>query len=694
MKDAAMNRELFIEIGTEEIPAGFIPDALSALSSALEREFKNYRIGYAQIRTMGTPRRLVGIVESLSEKQETLVIEKIGPARNLAFDQNGNPTKAAIGFARSQGVEVSQLETVRNDKGEYLCARKKEEGRVTREVLSEFLPGVITSLPFKKSMRWGNSNISFARPIHWITAVYGGKVVPFHLGEIESGTCSYGHRFLSPGSFEVKDSPSYLECTRKAQVIADQEERKKIIRAEVKKAAASVSGVPLEDEELLEEVNNLVEYPVVLAGTFPAEYLKLPHEVLITCMKSHQKYFPVTDIKNNLLPYFIVVTNTLTKDPHVVIKGNERVLVARLADARFFFEEDLKVSLIQRAEKLKGVLFHSRLGTSYEKVERFTTLAARIADLLFPELKRDVERSALLCKTDLVSGMVGEFPELQGVMGREYALRSGEKREVAEAIFEHYLPRFAGDRLPETDTGALVSIADKLDTIAGCFGVGLIPTGAADPYALRRQALGIINIVLDKGYNVSLSALLEMSLSLLTAKLSRKREEVKADVIEFFRARMANQLITQGFSYDVVDAALSRDFDDLFECFKRVKALQKMKGEPYFEPLAITFKRAMNIIKESVETQVNPSLFEGKAEENLLSAYEEVKQKAEALLRQKDYLACFEEMAKLKGPIDAFFDGVMVMVDDERIRKNRLALLSGITNLFGRIADFSKIVTE
>ena len=694
MRDAAMKGELLLEIGTEEIPAGFIPDALSALASALGKEIKTSRISFSEIRTMGTPRRLVVIGKGFLEKQEALVTEKIGPARNLAFDQNGNPSKAAVGFARSQGVDVSQLEIIRNDKGEYVCVRKKEEGRATRDILSEILPAIITSLPFKKSMRWGNSHVTFARPIHWITAVYEGKVVPFRIGELESGTCSYGHRFLSPGPFEVKDSASYLESARKAHVIADPEERKRIIREEIKKAASSVSGIPLEDEELLETINYLTEFPTALCGTFPREYLKLPHEVLITCMKSHQKYFPVVNGKNILLPSFVVVTNTLARNPAMVIKGNERVLMARLADARFFFEEDLKIPLIQRAEKLKGVLFHSRLGTSYEKVERFTALAVHLANLLAPEIKTDVERASLLCKADLVSGMVGEFPELQGVMGREYALRSGEKREVAEAIFEHYLPRFAGDRLPGTDTGAIVSIADKLDTIAGCFGVGLIPTGAADPYALRRQALGIINIILDKGYNLNVSGLLDTCLDLLQSKLSRKRDEVKIDVIEFFRTRMANQLLTQGFSYDVVDAALSIDFDDLFECFKRVKALQNLKREPYFEPLAITFKRAMNIIKEDVGVKINPTLFEGKAEENLLSAYQEIKRKAEDLLKKKDYSACLEEMAKLKGPIDAFFDGVMVMVDDERIRKNRLALLSGITSLFGRIADFSKIVTE
>jgi glycyl-tRNA synthetase beta chain len=689
-----MKGELLLEIGTEEIPAGFISDALSGLSDALRKELKSNRIGFTDIKTMGTPRRLVGLVEGLSERQETLVTEKIGPARDLAFDQNGKPTKAAIGFARSQGIDVDQLELVKNDKGEYICARKKEEGRATLHVLSEILPGIITSIPFKKSMRWGNSDISFARPVHWIIAVYRGKVVPFQLGGIGSGKYSYGHRFLSPGPFEVKDFASYLESTRKAHVIVDPEERKKIIREEIRKAASSVSGIPFEDEDLLEEVNHLVEFPAALCGHFSREYLKLPHEVLITCMKSHQKYFPVVDEQNSLLPCFIVVCNTVAKDPSVVIKGNERVLMARLADAKFFFEEDLKIPLVERVEKLKGVLFHSRLGTSYEKVERFTALAVHIADLLFPELKKDVERASFLCKADLVSGMVGEFPELQGVMGREYALHSGEKREIAQAIYEHYLPRFAGDKPPETNTGAIISIADKLDSIAGFFGVGLIPSGTADPYALRRQALGIINIIIDKGYNLSLLSLLEKCLTLLESKLSRKQEEVRADVIEFFRARMTNQLITQGFSYDVVEAALSRDFDDLLECLKRVKALQKMKGEPYFEPLAITFKRAMNIIKEDVGVEINTSLFEGESEGNLFSTYQEVKRKAEELLRKKDYLSCLKEMARLKGPIDEFFDGVMVMVDDEKIRKNRLALLSGITNLFSRIADFSKIVTE
>jgi len=689
-----MQGEFLLEIGTEEIPAGFIPDALSGLKSSLRKELKTNRIGFKDIKTMGTPRRLVGLVEGLSERQEALVTEKIGPARDLAFDQNGKPTKAAIGFARSQGINVDQLELVKNDKGEYICARKKEEGKATLHILSEILPGIITSLPFKKSMRWGYLDITFARPIQWIMAIYEGKVVPFQLGGIESGKYSYGHRFLSPGAFEVKDFASYLEFTRKAYVIVDPEERKKIVHGEIKKAASSVSGIPLEDEGLLEQVNNLVEFPIALCGTFLREYLKLPREVLITCMKSHQKYFPVVDEKKSLLPCFIVVTNTPTKNPSVVIRGNERVLMARLSDAQFFFEEDLKTPLIERVEKLKGVLFHSRLGTSYEKMERFKMLATHIADLLCPELKKEVERVSFLCKADLLSGMVGEFPELQGVMGREYALRAGEKREIAQAIYEHYLPRFAGDTLPEKNLGAIVSIADKLDTIVGCFGVGLIPTGTTDPYALRRQALGVINIILEKGYNLSLSSLLERDLTLLESKLSRKQEEVKKSVIEFFKARMANQLITQGFSYDVVDAALSTDFDDLLECFKRIKALQGLKGEPYFEPLTVTFKRAMNIIRESGGGEINPSLFEGETERKLFSTYQEVKRKAEDFFKKKDYVAYLKEMVRLKGPIDGFFDKVMVMVDDEKIRKNRLALLRSITNLFSRIADFSKIVTE
>ncbi len=683
-------KELFLEIGTEEIPAGFIPRALAEMEAIILRELANARLSFGEIKTMATPRRLALVVKDIPAVQPDAEITATGPSKKAAYDAEGRPTKAAEGFARGQGVDVSELQIISTDKGEYLSITKQETGRPTHELLAEILPRLVVNIPFKKSMRWGNLDVRFARPIHWIVALFDGIVVPFSYGNIESGTISRGHRFMANTTFPVRNFAHYQEECERHFVIVDPERRKEIIRKETHRVAIAAGGHLLPDEELLDQVVYLVEYPSAVHGTFPAEFLKVPKEVLITSMRSHQRYFSIVDAEGKLLPGFITINNTLTEDPSVVVKGNERVLRARLSDARFFFEEDQKIKLDERVELLKKVVYQQKLGTSHEKMERFRALAEGLAEMLNPAVKTQTSRAATLCKADLVSGMVGEFPEVQGVMGREYALLEGEDRAVANAIAEHYLPVQAGGELPASDIGAFVSIADKLDTICGCFGVGLIPTGAADPYALRRATIGIISIILDKGYRLSLQALINHSLDLLATKLTRPQEQVAGDVLEFFRARFIN-LMANDFAADAVDAAVSAQFGDLVNVKDRIAALAEFKSHPDFEPLAGAFKRVGNIIKEGSDTTVNPDLFQDPAENCLYEAFMSARNTVEIKVTSGDWLDALTEIATLRGPVDTFFERVMVMAEDPGVRENRLALLTGIARMFAKIADFSKI---
>ncbi len=685
-------KELLLEIGTEEIPAGFVPQALMDLEALAKKDLEANRIEFSGTRTLGTPRRLVLVIESVSENQRDEETKKIGPSKQAAFDAKGNPTKAAIGFAKGQAVSVESLTVVQTEKGEYVCAVKKESGRPTADLLSSFLPKWVLSIPFQKSMRWADVPIRFVRPIHWILALFGREVVSFEMNDIRSGDVTYGHRFMSPGPVTVKDFQSYLQKMREAFVIVDPLERKRKIEDEMVREGAGVSGRILEDEDLLNEVNFLVEYPVALCGGFDPKFLSLPREVLIHSMKEHQRYFPLVDDHGVLLPHFVCVSNIKPKNRDVVIKGNEKVLRARLSDADFFFEDDLKVPLEKRLEQLKKVVFQAKLGTSYEKVMRFKELALWMTERINPRVREAVERTSLLCKADLVTGMVGEFPKLQGIVGREYAWLAGEKPEIAEAIYEHYLPAFAGDRLPSSPIGDIVSIADKMDTIVGCFGVGLIPTGTADPFGLRRQVLGIIRIILEKGYSFSLVGLIGESERQLKEKMERPVEEVEEEVLDFFRVRYQNFLLDRGYPFDVTDAVLSISFDELVDVQGRIDALRKAREWKDFESIVIAFKRAMNILKGfSSGKEMNPSLFTESVEKNLYQAFVVAKEKISTSLSARDYETALLEMTGMKRPIDEFFDGVMVMVEDEAIRNNRLALLDEIGKLFLRIADFSKL---
>ncbi len=683
-------KELFLEIGTEEIPAGFIPRAMAEMEAMITKELTGARLSFGEVRTLATPRRLALVVKAIPAVQPDAEITAMGPSKKAAYDADGRPTKAAEGFARSQGVDVSSLRVISTEKGDYLAVTKQETGRPAFELLSEILPRLVADIPFKKSMRWGDLEVRFARPIHWIVALFDGIVVPFSFGNVESGTISRGHRFMANTTFPVRDFNHYLEECERHFVIPDPERRKEIIRRETHRVAKAAGGHLLPDEELLEQVTFLVEYPSAVAGTFSPEFLKVPKEVLITSMRSHQRYFSIVDGEGKLMPGFITINNTLTDDPQVVVKGNERVLRARLSDARFFFEEDQKVRLAARVESLKSVVYQQKLGTSFEKMERFQSLAVHLAEEINEAVKGQVYTAAYLCKADLVSGMVGEFPEVQGIMGREYALLEGIDPAVANAIAEHYLPAQAGGELPASDIGAIVSIADKLDTICGCFGVGLIPTGSADPYALRRSAIGIINIVLDKGYRISLSQYVDKALQSLATRLTRPYEAVKADVMEFFRGRFVN-LLGEQYPTDVVDAAISAGFDDQVDVRARIAALAEFKNHPDFEPLSVAFKRVVNIIKEGTDIPVDPALFQDAAEGGLYEAFQAVKSSVEAKIAAAAWLEALTGIATLRGPVDTFFDKVMVMAEDERVRANRLALLTAIARMFGQIADFARI---
>ncbi|PLX79146.1 MAG: glycine--tRNA ligase subunit beta [Desulfuromonas sp.] len=686
-----MAQELFIEIGTEEIPAGFLPKAMADLQRLLSKELSSANIGCGEIRTFATPRRIAIVVNDVVVEQQRQELSLTGPSVKVAYDADGNPTKAAIGFAKSNGVEVGELTTVETEKGTYIQIAKVIEGRPTRELLPEMLPKVIAALPFKKSMRWKDLDIRFARPMHWIVALFGGEVVPFEFGNLTSGKLSRGHRFMAPDQFEVADCSQWLTELERRFVTADPQARRDAIEQGVVAIAAEAGGAVNLDQNLLDEITYLVEDPTPVCGGFEAEFLQLPRELLVTSMKTHQRYFTVSDKNGKLLPNFITVSNTRAEDLKVVANGNERVLRARLSDAMFFWKEDQKSKLESRLEALKNVVYQQKLGTSYEKVMRFTAIAKSLAERFEPAAVASAERAAMLAKCDLETNMVYEFPELQGIMGREYLTIEGEDSRIATAVFEHYLPIEAGGDLPSDNLGAFVSIADKIDTICGCFGVGLIPSGSADPYALRRSAIGILNIILDRDFRLSLVDLIGQSVELLAEKLVRPADEVRADVLNFFRGRFQNMLTGQGVPNDVVDAALAAAFDDPVDARLRAHALAELKGREDFEPLSVAFKRVGNIIKGGTEVEVDPELFEADAEKKLFSEMLQVRKEVDELIAADDYAAAMRAVAGLRPAIDAFFEDVMVMAEDPAVKTNRLALLTDIAGLFQGIADFARI---
>ncbi|MFK5927575.1 MAG: glycine--tRNA ligase subunit beta [Desulfuromusa sp.] len=686
-----MSAELFLELGTEEIPAGLIPLALQDIQKQLCQELEHARISFGEVQTFATPRRLAISIKDVARVQQRQDLKITGPPVRIAFDSEGNPTKAAEGFARTNGVAVADLKTIKSPKGEYLFISKVIEGGETTTELRQILPRVVSKISFKKSMRWKDLEVRFARPMHWIVAVYDGQVVPFTFGDLQSGNLSRGHRFMAPGEFTITGVADYLLQAEQHHVIPEIAKRRRLIEKQLGQLAQNLGGQINQDDELLEEVSFLVESPQALAGSIEDQFLQLPQELLITSMREHQRYFTLIDQQGKLLPHFITIANTHATDPQVVIAGNERVLRARLSDAMFFWQEDQKNKLETRLEALKKVVYQAKLGTSFEKVERFTKLATDLAQQISPETVALTKRAATLAKCDLETGMVYEFPELQGVMGREYALQEGEDPRIATAIYEHYLPIQAGGELPGDDIGAFVSLADKIDTICGCFSVGLIPTGTADPYALRRSAIGLLAIILDRGYPISIPQLVAKSVALLETKRQRIAEEIVADVIEFIRLRLVNMLSGKDYPGDVIDAVLSASFDEPADALDRIKALSALKRLDNFEPLAVAFKRVENIIKEGLDQPVDPALLTEDCEKILFENLQEVEAKVKKYISERDYTQALSIIAGLRPPVDAFFESVMVMVDDEAVKKNRLALLTSIAGLFKGIADFRRI---
>ena len=693
---------LLLEIGTEEIPAGYISPALEALSAALLQKLTDARIEHGQAELYATPRRLAIRIADVAAKQKSIRSEVVGPPAKIGLDDRGNPTTAALKFAEKVGVPVGSLRVVDTPKGAYLSAVTTQRGGATRTLLKGILPEVILAIPFPKKMRWADLDLEFARPVHTILALLGDKVVGFNLGNLKSNRYTHGHSFMSPAKIRLNSADDYVAALRSAHVLIDPQERKTKLEQGIAEVARELGGRILPDSELVDIVVNLVECPVPVAGKFDEAFLEVPDEVLINAMREHQKYFAVVDEDNRLMPCFIAVNNTVAKDMAVVAKGHERVLRARLADARFFYQGDLAVGNDARVTKLKRVLFQAELGTVYEKAERVARVGefiSELVDLRLPGkteaggLRKQVARAALLSKSDLVSQVVVEFPKLQGIMGRIYATAAGEAPMVAAAVEEHYRPVYSGAPLPETPVGAILSLADKIDTICGCFTVGLVPTGASDPYALRRQGIGIIQIMLDKGFKFSLRELIAESLKQFSPQ---NLQAISAQVYTFLRNRMTSLLVEDGFSKDTVAAVLSASADSIPATWKRAAALERLKTKPDFEQLAVAFKRVVNIIKKAADERTgspDPNLFEHESEKALLSACELVKNKVEEDLAKGLFEQALVKIAALRDPVDAFFEGVMVMADDSGVRRNRLALLAQIEALFGKVADFSKLST-
>jgi glycyl-tRNA synthetase beta chain len=703
--------ELLFELGSEELPARFVVPALDDLERTFKEQCLALNITHGPIRRFGTPRRLALLVKAVAEKTDDVTKDVQGPSVKAAFEADGKTPKVpALKFAQSVNLTVEQLKRVSTAKGEYLVATVEEKGRRTFELFSDVLNACTRKINFAKQMRWGDVEQSFGRPLQWIVALLDGEVIPVTFSDVKSGRVTRGHRFLSGAPLTLERPGDYEAALKAAHVIADLDQRRALMLERIAAAAKKAGGLVLQDDALVEQVVNLVEMPCPVVGAFEERHLDLPPEVLIQEMKSHQRYFSLTDAAGKVLPRFIAVSNTPVKDERLSVKGYERVLRARLTDGRFFFDEDRRSALVDRLPKLHRRSWIDQLGSMAEKTDRIRALAGWLATAMGKRgALATIERAATLCKADLNTGMVGEFPELQGVMGREYALHDGEPPEVALAIFEHYLPRGAGDGLPTQDAGAIIGLADRLDSLCGLFGIGKKPTGAKDDFALRRAAISIIRIVIARGYRFSLQGAIVEGLRLLDGKLGEakaKRPETKAkggelsvtaQVLDFFRGRLESTW-RETHRADVVEAVLCAGFDDLVASQLRLNAISAYVTRPDFGALAATFKRVANIVekqaKDVVPAPVDASKLTDAAEKVLGAEVGRARDTVLAAVKTDDYGGAMAHVVPLKPFVDAFFDQVMVMAEDRALRENRVRLLMDIGALFGTVADFSKIQAE
>ncbi len=686
--------DLLFEIGTEELPAGFILPALDQLLQNFTSKADELQLAFGQVKVVGTPRRLALMAQDLVERQPDRQEELMGPSIKAGLDGDGGFSKAAQGFARSKGAEVSDLRRVETAKGEYLVLTREVPGINTADLLPDILRQLLADFTFPKSMKWGSNTNTFARPVQWLLALYGPAVIPITMDAIVSSHSSRGHRFMAPDLLTIKGASSYEQQLEAADVLVDPARRRQMVLTEIKQAVDETCGhsgshVAI-DEALVETVTNLVEFPFGVCGSFDERFLELPKEVLITSMREHQKYFPVVDSQEGLLPFFVAVNNTRVTDIALTRKGHERVLRARLEDALFFFRADRERRLEDRYADLTGIIFQARLGTMLEKSERLIKLAAMLAEKIAPDHIDAASRAARLCKIDLLTNMVGEFPTLQGDMGAAYALSDGESAPIALAIREHYLPRRAHSALPTSTLGAIIGLADRFDTLAGSFGIGQQPTGTTDSFGLRRLALALLNIISDKGYHLSLREMIYKSLALYGNKVDGSALTVDA-LVAFIKGRFVNDAVAMGFDQQVVEAVTSLGFDDVNDCKKKMEALAAIRDDESFGVLAATFKRIKNIIKEHQGGEIIAALLVEESERNLAGLYTDIANSTQPLLAGKEYGQALAGMLALKEPLDLFFDSVMVMADDEKIRANRLNLLTAIAQLFLQIGDISKM---
>ncbi len=691
--------DFLLEIGCEEIPASYIRPALDALKAGIGDFLDQSRISFGEIKTYGTPRRLAVYVSRVAPRQEPKVIEQVGPPRRVAFDDSGKPTVAAVKFAQRAGVPVSRLVIKETPRGPYVAAVIKDKGKATTSILRDALPGIILSLPFPKKMRWAGYKIAFARPIRWIVAMYGKRVVPFSVGPVKSGRYTRGLRFSSNRRMKISHPCEYVKSLSDAGIVCGIEDRISLLEKAIREKAKEAGGRVIEDKVLLEEVSCLVESCQVLLGTFDPDFLALPREILVTAMKEHQRYFALEG-DSGLLPGFIVVNNTPVRDPAVSVKGHERVLRARLEDARFFYENDVKVPLDQMVGRLKDVIFQQSLGSMFDKTCRIVELVSALCRKMgCNETEHEhARRAAYLSKADLVSQVVYEFPSLQGVMGRIYAQKQGEPDDVAIAIEEHYRPVHSRGALPKTRTGIVVALADKLDTLSGCFHAGLIPTGAADPYGLRRQAIGVIQILKANDISLDLVEIIKDALIPFSAGDAAIQENTAKSIHSFVVQRIAGLLEEEGIPKDLVAAVLSAGNRDIPDVWARARGLLRLKQAPDFADIAVSFKRVKNILSKADPAEVggatlDPGLLRLPEEKELYARSGEIQKAVAQHIENKEMDAAFQIAASIRPVLDRFFDAVLVMDPDISLRKNRLALLGTISAIFERLADFSRIST-
>lgn len=684
-------KEFLLEIGTEEIPARFLPGALDDLKRTAEETLRRSRIGFDGIKTLGTPRRLV-VMGRIEERQEDLSKEVFGPAKKAAFNPDGTLTKAAMGFAASVGAAPESLTVKVKGKGEYVAAVVEENGLPSGEVLPDIFKKIVLSLQFPKSMRWGEGSLRFVRPIHWIVALYGEGTIEFEMEGIRSGNTSRGHRFLAPGAIGIKGPDSYIGTLENNFVIVEPKTRRKLIMEQAEKCASSVAATLCVDAygELLDTVTNLVEYPVAVLGGFDEKYLKLPDELIKSVLIGHQKYFPVAGGKEKnvgLVNHFIVVGNTKAENASTVRAGAERVVRARLEDARFYFEEDGKIKLIDRLEELKKVTYQEKLGSLHDKTMRLRAVAERLADKLNPSLKEKVGRAALLSKCDLITGVVREFPELQGIMGMHYAAKDGESYEAAFALRDQYRYEAQGGYINWPDVSAILALSDRMDNIVSFFSVGLVPTGSEDPFALRRQAIGIILILMDKGCGISLK-------DIAVAALGGRPDSDKplGEALKFFEQRLEPLFESKGYAFDLIQSVIALACGaPLGEVVKRLDALMEFKSHPEYNAFLTAIKRVRNIVPERELPAVKNELLKLPEELALYEASASAAGVVSGLIGQSNYKGALEGLVGLSAPINLFFDKILVMDKDEAVRDNRLSLLKEVWGLSSAIADLSKL---